>query len=48
VVLHLASPAGELTLRTDARAPARPGDNLTVYLDPRAVHVFDARSELRL
>jgi multiple sugar transport system ATP-binding protein len=48
VVLHVASPAGELTLRTDAHAPARPGDRLTVYLDPRAVHLFDARSELRL
>jgi ABC-type sugar transport system ATPase subunit len=48
VVLHLASPAGELTLRTDARAPARPGDRLTVYVDPAAVHLFDARSEQRL
>jgi multiple sugar transport system ATP-binding protein len=48
VVLHLSSPAGELTLRTDAHAPARPGDRLTVYLDPHAVHLFDARSEQRL
>jgi ABC-type sugar transport system ATPase subunit len=48
VVLHLDSPAGELTVRTDARAPARPGDALTVWLDPGAVHLFDARSELRL
>ena len=48
VVLHLASPAGELTVRTDAHAPARAGDDLTVWLDPGAVHLFDARSELRL
>jgi multiple sugar transport system ATP-binding protein len=47
-VLHLASPAGELTLRTDARSAARPGDRLTVYLDPGAIHLFDARSEQRL
>ena len=48
VVLHLDSPAGELTVRTDARADARPGDALTVWLDPGAVHLFDARSEIRL
>jgi multiple sugar transport system ATP-binding protein len=48
VVLHVASPAGELTVRTDAHAGARPGDRLTVYLDPAAVHLFDARSEQRL
>ncbi len=48
VVLHLDSAAGELTIRTDAHAAARPGDSLTVWLDPTAVHLFDARSELRL
>jgi multiple sugar transport system ATP-binding protein len=48
VVLHLDSAAGEITVRTDARAAARPGDAVTVWLDPRAVHLFDARSELRL
>jgi len=48
IVLHLDSPAGELTVRTDARASARPGDALTVWLDPLAVHLFDARSEHRL
>ncbi len=47
VLLHVTSPAGELTLRTDAPRPA-PGDRLTVYLDSHAVHLFDARSELRL
>jgi ABC-type sugar transport system ATPase subunit len=48
VVLHLESAAGEITVRTDAHAPARPGDALTVWLDPGAVHLFDARSELRI
>ncbi len=48
VVLHVASAAGELTVRADARAEARPGDQVMVYLDPRAVHLFDARSEARL
>jgi multiple sugar transport system ATP-binding protein len=48
VVLHVASAAGELTVRADAKQPARPGDRLTVYLDPGALHLFDARSELRL
>ncbi len=48
VVLHIASPAGEVTVRADARTPGRPGDPVTMYLDPRAVHWFDARSELRL
>ncbi len=48
VVLHLDSDAGELTVRTDARAAPRPGDALTVWLDPGAVHLFDARSEIRL
>jgi len=48
VVLYLASPAGDLTARAAARHPARPGDHLTVYVDPHAVHVFDGRSELRL
>jgi hypothetical protein len=47
-VLHVASAAGELTVRADAKQPARPGDRLTVYLDPGALHLFDARSELRL
>jgi multiple sugar transport system ATP-binding protein len=48
VVLHVASPAGELTVRADAKQSARPGDRVTVYLDPGALHLFDARSELRL
>jgi ABC-type sugar transport system ATPase subunit len=48
VVLHVASAAGELTVRADAKQVARPGDHVTVYLDPHALHLFDARSELRL
>jgi hypothetical protein len=48
VVLHLDSAAGEITVRTDAHAAARPGDALTVWLDPGAVHLFDARSEMRI
>jgi ABC-type sugar transport system ATPase subunit len=48
VLLHLRSPAGPLTVRTDAHAPAREGDRLTVWLDPARLHVFDAATEHRL
>ncbi len=48
VVLHVASPAGEVTVRADARTPGRPGDNVTLWLDPTAMHLFDAQSEHRL
>jgi multiple sugar transport system ATP-binding protein len=48
VVLHVASAAGELTVRADSKQDARPGDRVTVYLDPDALHLFDARSEQRL
>jgi ABC-type sugar transport system ATPase subunit len=48
VLLHVASSQGRLTVRTDARSPARIGDHLTVWLDEHATHVFDARSELRV
>jgi multiple sugar transport system ATP-binding protein len=48
VVLHVASPAGEVTVRADAKTPGRPGDAVTMWLDPTAVHWFDARSEHRL
>ncbi len=47
-LLHVDSPAGELTIRTDAHAPAREGDNLTLYIPPDALHLFDAASENRL
>jgi ABC-type sugar transport system ATPase subunit len=48
VVLHVASAAGEVTVRADARTPSRPGDNVTMWLDPTAMHYFDAQSEHRL
>jgi ABC-type sugar transport system ATPase subunit len=48
VVLHLESPAGPLTVRTDAGSAPRPGDVVQVWLDPKMIHVFDGATELRL
>ncbi len=48
VVLYLSSPAGALTLRTDAHSPAREGDNLKIWLDHHKLHVFDGGTEQRL
>jgi multiple sugar transport system ATP-binding protein len=48
IVLHLESAAGPLTVRTDASATARPGENLQVWLDPRSIHLFDGTTEVRL
>jgi ABC-type sugar transport system ATPase subunit len=48
VVLHLESAAGPLTVRADAGSAPRPGDTVQVWLDPRAVHLFDGATELRL
>ncbi|HEU0037418.1 MAG TPA: sn-glycerol-3-phosphate ABC transporter ATP-binding protein UgpC [Kofleriaceae bacterium] len=48
VVLHVDSAAGPLTVRTDAGAAPRPGDQVRVWLDPKAVHLFDGDTELRL
>ena len=48
VVLHIASPAGPLTIRTDAAAAPRIGDQVQIWLDPRSIHVFDDATELRL
>ncbi len=48
VLLHLSSDAGALTVRADPRAPARNGDNLTVFFDHQRVHLFDADTEVRL
>jgi ABC-type sugar transport system ATPase subunit len=48
IVLHVDSPAGSLTVRTDAAAAARVGDTLKVWLDPSAIHLFDGATELRL
>ena len=48
VVLHLESAAGPLTVRTAAGSAPRPGDTVQVWLDPRAIHVFDGATEIRL
>jgi len=48
VVLHLDSPAGSLTVRTDAGSAPRLGDTLQVWLHPSAIHLFDGATELRL
>ena len=48
VVLHVESPAGPLTVRTEAGSAPRPGDNVQVWLDPASVHVFDGATEVRL
>ena len=43
-----ALPAGDVTVRAPAQTPARAGDAVTVYLDPGALHWFDAGSQLRV
>ena len=48
IVLHVESPAGPLTVRTDAGAAPRPGDTVQVWLDPKSIHLFDRGSEERL
>jgi ABC-type sugar transport system ATPase subunit len=48
VVLHVESSAGPLTVRTDAGAAPRPGDQVQVWLDPAMIHVFDGATEQRL
>ncbi len=48
VVLHVESAAGALTVRTDAGAAPRVGDNVQVWLDPKSIHLFDGVSEARL
>ncbi|MDQ3334552.1 MAG: sn-glycerol-3-phosphate ABC transporter ATP-binding protein UgpC [Myxococcota bacterium] len=48
IVLHLESPAGPLTVRTDAGSAPRPGDTVRVWLDPSAIHLFDGATEVRL
>jgi len=48
VVLHVESPAGPLTVRTDAGAAPRPGDTVQVWLDPKSIHLFDRATEVRL
>jgi len=48
VVLHVESQAGPLTVRADAASAPRKGDRVQVWVDPRAVHVFDGATEVRL
>ncbi len=48
VVLHLESPAGQLTVRTDAGSAPRQGDHVQVWLDPKSIHLFDGETEIRL
>ena len=48
VVLHVTSPAGDVTVRAPAQTPACAGDAVTVYLDPTSVHWFDAASQVRV
>jgi hypothetical protein len=35
-------------VRAPANTPAHAGDAVTVYLDPRAVHWFDATTQARV
>jgi ABC-type sugar transport system ATPase subunit len=48
VVLHVASPAGALTVKAPTTTTPRAGEAVTVWLDPKAIHLFDAATELRL
>jgi ABC-type sugar transport system ATPase subunit len=48
VVLHLESQAGPLTVRADAGSAPRQGDTVQVWFDPKAIHVFDGATEVRL
>ncbi len=48
VLLHLETPAGELTLRTDSHSPIEAGQNLRIYLPQDKLHLFDAGTENRI
>jgi multiple sugar transport system ATP-binding protein len=48
VVLYVASPAGDMTVRAAADTTARRGDAVTVYVDPQRLHWFDADSHVRV
>jgi multiple sugar transport system ATP-binding protein len=48
VLLHLDTPAGELTLRTDSHSPIKAGQNLRIYLPQNKLHLFDAGTESRI
>jgi multiple sugar transport system ATP-binding protein len=46
--LHLASDAGPIVVRTEAHAAAREGENVSVWVDPSKLHVFDPATERRI
>ena len=48
VLLHLRSPAGAITIKTDARAAAREGESVIAWIDTTALHLFDADTEMRV
>lgn len=47
-VLYVDTVAGQLTVRAAADAPASPGDQIALWMNPAAVHIFDRISEQRL
>jgi len=47
-VLYVDTVAGPLTVRTAADASASPGDQIALWMNPQAVHLFDRASEQRL
>jgi len=47
-VVRFRGEVGDLAVMTNSQHAARPGDDITVWIDPSAVHVFDAKTELRL
>ena len=48
IVLHVESPAGPLTVRTDVMSAPHPGDTVQIWLDPHAIHLFDGATEVRI
>ncbi len=48
VLLHVSGPGVELTARVSARALPAPGSDVTLLLDPRALHLFDAATRERI
>lgn len=47
-IVRVASSAGELAVVTEADRQTRPGESVTVWMDPGSVHVFDSQTEQRL
>ncbi len=47
-VLYVDTVAGQLTVRTAPDASARPGDQIALWMNPAAIHLFDRASEQRL